>query len=80
MKVSGLGGKWTNTSHHYMVPVVNVDDKIQTVKAMGVARIAPLSATKFLADIEERFLQTKGRGTRLARPAKEFDLLIGMDN
>jgi hypothetical protein len=42
MTVSGLGGEPTNTSHCYMVLVVNGDDMVQTVKAIGVARIAPL--------------------------------------
>jgi hypothetical protein len=60
MTVSNLGGKYTETSHYYMVPVVNRDDMVQTVKAMGVIRIALLRATEIPVDIEGMFLQTKG--------------------
>ncbi len=32
------------------------------------------------ADIKKRFPQARGYGKRLARPAKDVELLIGMDN
>jgi hypothetical protein len=50
------------------------------VKAMGVSRITALGTTDVPADIEERFLQARGYGKRLARPARSVELLIGMDN
>jgi hypothetical protein len=65
---------------HYMVPVVDGDDKVRSVKAMGVSRIAALEATDVPTDIEKRFPQARGYGKRLARPAKDVELLIGMDN
>jgi hypothetical protein len=54
---------------YYMVPVIDRDNKVRSVKAMGLNRIATLAATDVPADIERRFLQTKGFGKRLARPA-----------
>jgi len=63
-----------------MVPVISGDDKVQTIKAMGVTSIASMSATSMPGDIMERFLQAKGWGSKLSRPAKEVELLICMDN
>jgi hypothetical protein len=71
--IAGLSGGCTVVDCHYMVPVVDRDEKVRTVKAMGVGRIVP-------ADIEKRFRQARGYGKRLARPAKDVELLIGMDN
>jgi hypothetical protein len=76
--VAGLSGGCTVVDFHYMVPVVNGDDKVRVMKAMGVDRIAAMEATDMPADIVERFPQTRGYGKRLARPAKDVELL--MDN
>ncbi len=65
---------------YYMVPVVDGDDKVRSVKAMGVNRNATLAATDVPTDIERRFPQAKGLGKRLARPAGDVEMLIGMDN
>jgi hypothetical protein len=65
---------------HYMVPVVDGDHKVRTVKAMGVSRITTLEATNVPADIEKRFPQARGYTNKLVRPAKDVELLIGMDN
>ncbi len=47
---------------------------------MGVTRIVSMSATSVPANIEKIFLQAKGWGIKLARPAGGVELLIGMDN
>jgi hypothetical protein len=53
---------------------------VQVVEALGVTSIASVSATKEPEDVEKRFPQAKGWGSKLARPAKEVDLLVGLDN
>jgi glycine cleavage system pyridoxal-binding protein P len=63
-----------------VVPIVDRDDKVQVLKAMGMDSIAALGATNVPADIEKRFPQAKGWGNKLARPASDVKLLIGMDN
>ncbi len=51
---------------YYMVPVVDGDDKVRSVKAMGVSRITTLEATGMPADIEKRFPRSEAteRGWR----------------
>jgi hypothetical protein len=78
--VAGLSGGCTEVDFHYMVPVVDGGDKVQIVKAMGVDSIAVLDAMDVPADIEKRFPQTRGYRDRLAKPARDVELLIGMDN
>jgi hypothetical protein len=78
--IARLSSECTMVDSHYMVPVVNRDDKVRTVKAMGVSHIMTLEATEVPADIEKRFLQARGYGNKLVRPAKDVELLIGMDN
>ncbi len=50
------------------------------MKVMGVYLITTLVATDALTDIERRLLQAKGFRNRLARPAGDVEMLIGMDN
>jgi hypothetical protein len=54
---------------HYMVPVIEGDDEVRT-----------LEATDVHVNIKKRFPQARGYGNRLERPAKDVELLIGMDN
>jgi glycine cleavage system pyridoxal-binding protein P len=78
--MAGLSGGCTEVDSHYMVPVVDGDDKVQTMKAMGVSHIMTLEATDVPASIKKRFSQARGYGNKLERPAKDVELLIGMDN
>jgi hypothetical protein len=78
--ITGLSGECTMVDSHYMVPVVDGDDKVRTMKAIGVSRITTVEATDMPADIEKRFPQARGYGNKLVRPAKDLELLIGMDN
>jgi len=78
--IAELSGGCTMVDSYYMVPVVDGDDKVRSVKAMGVNRIATLAATDAPTDIERRLPQAKGFGKRLARPAGDVEILIGMDN
>ncbi|MFN9941752.1 MAG: hypothetical protein ACK56I_19975, partial [bacterium] len=55
-------------------------DEIQTLKATGVARITSFGASAPPHDVEKRFPLAKGWSARLARPAEEVDLLLGLDN
>ncbi len=80
MTVMGLSGEHVDVSFHYVVPVVRGDDKLKTVKAMGVTSIASMNASSVPDNIVERFPQAKGWGSKIARSSKEVELLIGMDN
>jgi hypothetical protein len=42
--VAGLGGRCTTVDSYYMVPVVDGDDAVRAVKALGVDHIATLAA------------------------------------
>jgi hypothetical protein len=75
MTVSRLGGECTDTR-----PVVNSDDRVQTMKAMGVIQIAQVGAVESPVDINERFSLAKCWWTQLARLTGKVDLLIGLDN
>ncbi len=65
---------------YYMVLVVDGDDKVRSVKAMGVDRIVTLAAMDVPTDIGRRLTQAKGFKKKLARPAGDVEMLIGMDN
>ena len=78
--VTGLGGECFESTCFYVVPFVDGDDEIQTLKATGVARITSFGASDPPRDIERRFPLTGGWAERLARAAGEVDLLIGLDN
>jgi hypothetical protein len=65
---------------YYMVPVVDGDDKVQVVKALGVDHITALATTTVPADIGRRLPQVKGFEEKLARPAGDVEMLVGMDN
>jgi hypothetical protein len=78
--IAGLSGGCTMVDSYYVVPVIDGDDKVRSVKAMGVNPIATLAATDMPNDIERRFPQAKGFGKRLARPAGYVEMLIGMDH
>jgi hypothetical protein len=69
--IAGLSGGCTMIDSYYMVPVVDRDDKVRSVKAMDVSRITTLEAKDVLADIEERFPHARCYGKRLVRPAKD---------
>ncbi len=65
---------------YYMVPVVDGDDVVRVVKALGVDHIATLAAADITEDIVMRLPRTEGFVEKLARPAGEVEMLIGMDN
>jgi hypothetical protein len=50
------------------VPVVDSDDAVRVVKALGVDHIATLAAADVTEDIVTRIPQTKGFVEKLARP------------
>ncbi len=62
------------------MPFVDAGDEIQTLRAMGVARISSLGASAPPSDVDGRFPLATGWAARLGRPAEEADLLIGLDN
>jgi hypothetical protein len=78
--IAGLGGRCTMVDSYYMVRVVDGDDKVRSVKALGVDHIAMLAATDVPTDIGRRLPQAKGFEGKLARPAGDVEMLIGMDN
>jgi hypothetical protein len=53
---------------------------VRVVKALGVDHIATLAAADITEDIVMRIPRTKGFAERLARPAGDVEMLIGMDN
>jgi hypothetical protein len=65
---------------YYMVPVVDGDDKVRVVKALGMDHITTLAATNVPEDIGRRLPQAKGFQEKLARPAGDVEMLVGMDN
>ncbi len=77
---AGLGGRCTMVNSYYMVPVVDGNDKVRIVKALGVDHIRTLAATTVPADIGRRLLQAKGFEEKLAQPAGDVEMLVGMDN
>ncbi len=78
--IAGLGGRCTMVDSYYMVPVVDGDDVVRVVKALGVDHIATLAAADITEDIVMRLQRTKGFVEKLARPAGNVEMLIGMDN
>jgi hypothetical protein len=78
--IAGLGGRCTMVDSYYMVPVVDGNDKVRVVKALGVDRITTLAATNVPEDIITRLPRTKGFVEKLARPAGDVEMLVGMDN
>ncbi len=78
--IAGLGGRCTMVDSYYMVPVVDGNDKVRIVKALGVDHITILVATTVPADIGRRLPQAKGFEEKLARPAGDVEMLVGMDN
>ncbi len=69
MAIAGLGGRCTMVDSYYMVPVIDGNDKVQNVKALGVDHITTLAAMTVPADIERSLPQAKGFEEKLARPA-----------
>jgi hypothetical protein len=65
---------------YYMVPVVDGNNKVRIVKALGVDHITTLAATTVPADIGRRLPQAKGFEEKLARPAGGVEMLVCMDN
>ncbi len=78
--IAGLGGRCTMIDSYYMVPVVDSNDAVRVVKALGVDRIATLAAADVTEDIVTRLPRTKGFVEKLARPAGDLEMLNGMDN
>jgi hypothetical protein len=72
--IAGLGGRCT------MVPVVDGDDVVRVVKALGVDHITTLAAADITGDIVTRIPRIEGFAEKLARPAGDVEMLIGMDN
>ena len=65
---------------YYMVLVVDGNDVVRVVKALGVDHIAMLAAADVTEDIVTRLPRTKGFVEKLARPAGDVEMLVGMDN
>jgi hypothetical protein len=65
---------------YYMVPVVDGNDAVRVVKALDVDYIATLAASDVTEDIVTRLPRTKGFVEKLARPAGNMEMLVGMDN
>ncbi len=78
--IAGLGGRCTMVDSYYMVPVVDGNDKVRVVKALGVNHITTLAATAVPADIGRRLPQAKGFEEKLAQPAGDVEMLVGTDN
>jgi hypothetical protein len=78
--VAGLGGRCTTVDSYYMVPVVDGDDVVRVVRALGVDHIATLAAADVTGDVVTRIPQAEGFAEKLARPAGDVEMLIGMDN
>ncbi len=64
--VAGLGGCCTSVDSYYMVPVVDGDDAVRVVRALGVDQIATLAAVDVTEDIVTRIPQTEGFVEKLA--------------
>jgi hypothetical protein len=77
---AGLGGQSTMIDSYYMVPVVDGNDKVRVVKALGVDHITTLVATNVTEDTVTRLPRAKGFVEKLARPAGDVEMLVGMDN
>ncbi len=75
-----MGGRCTTVDSYYMVPVVDGDDAVRVVRALGVDHIATLAAADVTEDVVTMIPQTEGFAEKLARPAKDVEMLIGMDN
>ncbi len=71
--IAGLSSGCTMVDSYYMVPVIDRDSNVRSVKAMGLNGIATLVAMDVPADIERRFPQAKGFRKRLARPAGDVE-------
>jgi hypothetical protein len=67
-----VGGEGVESTCYYVVPLVDRDDEVQTIRATGVARIAKAPATKPPSDIRKRFLMV-GQAARLEQPTAEID-------
>jgi hypothetical protein len=65
---------------YYMVPVVDGNDKVRVVKALGMDYIMTLVATNVTEDIVTRLPRAKGFVEKLARPVGDVEMLVGMDN
>jgi hypothetical protein len=78
--IAGLGGRCTMVDSYYMVPVIDSNDKVRVVKALGVDHIMTLMASNVTEDIVTRLPRTKGFAEKLARPAEDVEMLVGMDN
>jgi hypothetical protein len=78
--IAGLGGRCTIVNSYYMVPVIDGNDVVRVVKALGVDHIATLTAADVTEDIVTRIPRAKGFAEKLARPAGDVEMLIGMDN
>ncbi len=78
--IAGLGGRCTMVDSYYMVPVVDSDDVVRVVKALGVDHIATLAAAYITGDIVMRIQRIEGFAEKVARPAGDVEMLIGMDN
>ncbi len=78
--VAGLGGRCTMVDSYYMVPIVDGDDVVRVVRALGVDHIATLAAADVTGEVVKRIPQTESFAGKLARPAGDVEMLIGMDN
>ncbi len=58
--IAGLGGRCTMVDSYYMVPVVDGDDVVRVVIALGVDHIATLAAADITGDVVTRIPRTEG--------------------
>ncbi len=58
--VAGLGGRCTMIDSYYMVPIVDGNDAVRVVKALGVDHIATLAAADITRDIVMRIPRVEG--------------------
>jgi hypothetical protein len=70
--IAGLGGRCTMVDSYYMVPVVDDNDKVRVVKALGVEHITTLAASNVTEDIITRLPRVKGFVEKLAKPAETW--------
>jgi hypothetical protein len=60
--VAGLDSKCVDMSFHYIVPIVDGNDKVGVVKAMGVGSIAPRPCPPRRGSHRQRSGETSWRG------------------
>jgi hypothetical protein len=78
--IAGLGGRCTMVDSYYMVLIGDGNNKVRVMKALGVDHITTLAASNVTEDIITRLPRAKGFVEKLAQPAGDVEMLVGMDN